>query len=48
MDSATFVLAKFTADEQAQMKNLTREASAILSEFVYGGQLVAETRIFIV
>ena len=48
MDSAAFVLAKFTTDEQAQMKNLTREASAILSEFVYGGQLVTETRMFIV
>jgi len=48
MDSADFVLAKFSTDEQSQMKNLTREASAILSEFAYGGQLPHETRSFIV
>lgn len=47
-DSADFVLARFNADEQDQMKNLTREASAILSEFVYGGELPHETRTFIV
>jgi len=47
-DSADFVLGKFSAEQQAQMKNLTREASAILSEFVYGGKLIAETRNFIV
>ncbi len=47
-DSADFVLAKFTADEQTQMKNLTREVSAIVSEFVYGGELPHETRSFIV
>lgn len=47
-DSADFVLAKFSAEQEAQIKNLTREASAILSEFAYGGQLLAETRSFIV
>lgn len=47
-DSADFVLAKFSADEQMQMKNLTREVSATLSEFVYGGELPHETRSFIV
>lgn len=47
-DSADFVLGKFSAEEQAQLKNLTREASAILSEFVYGGELQHETRNFIV
>jgi PTH1 family peptidyl-tRNA hydrolase len=47
-DSADFVLAKFPAKEQEQLKNLTREASAILSEYVYGGQLPHETRSFIV
>ncbi|HSD55619.1 MAG TPA: aminoacyl-tRNA hydrolase [Candidatus Saccharimonadales bacterium] len=47
-DSADFVLAKFTSEQESQMKNLTREVSAILSEFIYGGQLVSETRNFIV
>jgi peptidyl-tRNA hydrolase, PTH1 family len=47
-DSTDFVLAKFSAEEKAQIKNLTREVSAILSEFVYGGQLPHETRSFIV
>jgi len=47
-DSADFVLAKFTADEQTQLKNLTREASAILSEFIYGGELPHDTRTFLV
>jgi len=47
-DSADFVLAKFSSEQEAQIKNLTREVSAILSEFAYGGQLVAETRNFIV
>jgi PTH1 family peptidyl-tRNA hydrolase len=47
-DSSDFVLAKFSTEQESQMKNLTREASAILSEFAYGGQLLAETRNFIV
>ncbi|HEU4913975.1 MAG TPA: aminoacyl-tRNA hydrolase [Candidatus Saccharimonadales bacterium] len=47
-DSADFVLGKFSSEQQAQMNNLKREASAILSEFAYGGKLLAETRNFIV
>lgn len=47
-DSADFVLAKFSKEQTEQMDNLTREASAILSEYVYGGQLPHETRSFIV
>jgi PTH1 family peptidyl-tRNA hydrolase len=47
-DSADFVLARFSAEQEAQLKNLTREVSAVLSEFVYGGQLAHETRNFIV
>lgn len=48
MDSADFVLGKFSSEQQAQIKNLTREVSAVLSEFVFGGQLPHETRSFIV
>jgi peptidyl-tRNA hydrolase, PTH1 family len=47
-DSSDFVLARFSKDQEAQMSNLLRESSAILSEYVYGGQLLAETRNFIV
>jgi len=48
MDSADFVLQKFTSDQQKQLPNLTQEVSAILSEYVYSGQLPHETRSFIV
>jgi len=48
MDTADFVLARFSKEQEAQMGNLTREASAILSEYAFGGQLNAETRSFIV
>ncbi len=49
MDSADFVLAKFNAGQSSHMSELTREVSAILSEYAYGGaQLPQETRSFIV
>ncbi len=49
MDAADFVLAPFSKEQQAEMKNLTKEVSAILSEYAYGdGQLRAETRSFII
>lgn len=48
MDSADFVLAKFSGEQQAQLKNLTREVTAILTEYVYGSELPHETRNFIV
>lgn len=48
IDSADFVLQRFNGDQQAQINNLVKEATAILSEYVYGGQLTAETRSFIV
>lgn len=48
MDSADFVLGKFSPTESTQIANLTREASAILSEYIYGGELVSETRSFMV
>ncbi len=46
-DGAIFVLGKFTASEQAELPNLLQEANSILSEYIYGGQLPAETRSFI-
>jgi PTH1 family peptidyl-tRNA hydrolase len=48
IDSADFVLQHFTEAEQGQIPNLTREASAILSEYLYSGQLAHETRSFLV
>lgn len=49
MDSADFVLAKFSSEQQAELKNLTRETSAILSEYAFSGtELPAETRNFLV
>lgn len=47
-DSADFVLASFSGEQQPQIKHLTREVSAILSEYIYGGELPHETRNFIV
>jgi len=45
-DSADFVLAKFSKEEQARMPDLTRETTAILTETIYGGQLHPETRAY--
>lgn len=47
-DSSDFVLAKFSKEQEAQLVNLTKEVSAILSEYSYSGNLLAETRNFIV
>ncbi len=48
IDAAAFVLAKFSTEEQAQLKNLTQETSAILSEYIFSGQLPHDTRSFVV
>jgi len=49
MDSADFVLASFSKAQQADMKNLTREVNAILSEYAFGdGHLQEETRSFLI
>jgi len=49
MDGADFVLGKFYPPQLAHLKELTREVSAILSEYTYGdGQLPTETRNFMV
>lgn len=43
-----FVLGRFTKEEQGQLPALTREVDSILSEFIYGQPLVAETRNFLI
>lgn len=47
IDSADFVLQKFSAEELSHMEELTREVNAILSELVYGAELLPETRNFL-
>lgn len=47
IDSADFVLQKFTATQQKDLPALTREVSSILSEYAYGSPVVAETRSFL-
>lgn len=47
IDSADFVLQKFSDIESAQLGNLCRETSAIINEYIYGSQLPTETRNFI-
>jgi PTH1 family peptidyl-tRNA hydrolase len=46
--SEDFVLQKFSEAEREQLPNLTKEVGAILSEYIYGGQLPHETRNFLV
>lgn len=49
MDSADFVLARFSKEQQSHMAELTREVNAILSEAAFGaGNLPQETRNFLV
>jgi PTH1 family peptidyl-tRNA hydrolase len=48
IDSTKFVLQQFSAKEQQQLPSLYREANAILTEYLYGGQLPHETRTFLV
>ncbi len=48
IDSADFVLQKFSTAEQQELANLGREVNSIMSEYIYGGQLPHETRQFII
>jgi PTH1 family peptidyl-tRNA hydrolase len=48
MDSADYVLQKFSDEQTAQLPHLTREVGAILTEYIYSGQLPNETRSFLV
>lgn len=43
-DASEFVLGKFTKAEQAGLPMIIREAAAIVTEFIFGGQLPPETR----
>ena len=48
MESADFVLAKFSKDEASYIDSLHREVTAILTEYVYGTELPHETRSFLI
>lgn len=48
IDSADFVLQRFTDKEALELKNLHRETNSIISEFIYGNQLPTETRSFLI
>lgn len=48
MKSESYVLQKFSADEQKQLPNLSQEVNSIISEYVYGQGLPHDTRNFIV
>ncbi len=48
MDSADFVLQKFSTEQQADITNLYREINAILNEYIFGDQLPQDTRSFLV
>ncbi|HVS58198.1 MAG TPA: aminoacyl-tRNA hydrolase [Candidatus Saccharimonadales bacterium] len=48
IDSADFVLQKFSKKELEHMPALVREVTAILSEYLYGGELPHDTRSFLI
>ena len=48
IDSADFVLAKFSKEERDQFSKLQRETINILTDYIYKNELVVETRSFIV
>lgn len=47
-DEKDFVLKNFSKEEQAELPNLDREVTAVLTEWVYGGSLPTETRSFLI
>ncbi len=46
VESAEFVLQKFSKDEQSRYKQLTTEVNALLNEAIFGGSLPSDTRSF--
>lgn len=47
MDSADYVLAKFSKSEQESLSKLIREVQSLLIEIIYQGKVLPETRNFI-
>lgn len=44
MGSADFVLAKFAKEEQGSLPKILRESSALITEYIFSGQLPHDTR----
>ena len=44
IDSADYVLKKFSKEEQGQLPQILRESNALLAEFIFSGPLPHETR----
>lgn len=47
VDSANFVLQKFSKEEQASLKALKTEVNSLLNEYIFGNELTPETRKFL-
>lgn len=47
MDSADYVLAKFSKEEQRQLPTLEKEVTSLLTEYIFSGQLPHDTRNFL-
>jgi len=43
-EAANFVLGRFSKAEQSNLKSIIQEASAMVTEFIFSGQVTAETR----
>lgn len=48
LKSEDYVLQKWSPEQESQLPNLLKEVNAILSEYIYGGELPHETRNFLV
>lgn len=48
MESADFVLARFNTEEQSHLKDLKREVTALMTEYVASGELPHDTRNFLI
>lgn len=43
-DASSFVLGKFSKDEQSKLPEIIKEASAMITEYIFAGELPHETR----
>ncbi|MFO0920274.1 MAG: aminoacyl-tRNA hydrolase [Candidatus Saccharimonadales bacterium] len=47
IDSADFVLQKFSKDEQEKLSDLQKEVTALVTEVIYGDSIIRDTRSFL-
>lgn len=48
VETSDFVLTKFSTEEQAELPALLKESTAILTEYIHAGNLLQETRSFLI